>query len=136
MSDYAPHILLIDGDTKDREHYAQRLGAFTGSRVIQAASGRSGLEVFTSYNIGCVVLELDLPDMSGFEVLQKLLDRNPEIGVIVITHLHNPYLLDAALTNGAQAALYKITAWGETFDKVVREVVAKPRTKDASLTIR
>src|SRR5678816_2949779 len=109
MSD-ATTVLLIDDDPHHREYYVLRLHASSSNYdVVQAATGRSGLDICARQAIDCVVLELDLPDMSGFEVLAKLVPRayHPEIVVIILTRLPNPFLLDAAIKNGAQVALRK-----------------------------
>ena len=72
------------------------------------------------------MLELDLPDMSGFEVLLKLVARvyRPEIAVIVLTRIYNLGFLKAAVTNGAQAALFKSMASGDILEKTVLKAMA------------
>ena len=123
--------LLIDGNHQDRQYYAERLRrSLPDSVVLQAITGQSGLVICKSQAIDCVVLELDLPDMSGFEVLLKLVPRvyRPEIPVIILTRLDNPHFLKAAITNGAQAALYKTMASGDILEKaVLKAVSAIPR---------
>jgi DNA-binding response OmpR family regulator len=98
MSD-ATTVLLIDDDPHYRVYYAQRLHASSSNYdVVEAVTGRLGLDICARQPIDCVVLEIDLPDMSGFEVLAKLVPRayHPEIAVIVLTRLPNPFLLNAA----------------------------------------
>ena len=115
MSD-ATTVLLIDNDPQYRVYYAQRLYASRSKYdVVEAATGQSGLDICARQPIDCVVLEIDLPDMSGFEVLAKLVPRayHPEIAVIILTRLSNPFLLDAATKNGAQAALQKTVGSGD-----------------------
>ena len=109
MSD-AIAVLLIDGNHPDREYYTQRLQESSlDYDVVQAATGQSGLDLYARQPIDCVILEIDLPDMSGFEVLARLVPRvrHPEIAVIILTGLPNQFLLDLALKNGAQAAFCK-----------------------------
>ena len=115
MSD-ATTVLLIDDDPQYRNYYAHRLHASSSNYdVLEAATGQSGLDICARQPIHCVVLELDLPDMSGFEVLAKLVPRayHPEIAVIILTRLSNPFLLDIAIKNGAQAALQKTLVSGD-----------------------
>jgi DNA-binding NarL/FixJ family response regulator len=90
---------------------------------------RSCLEAvnrFKACGIDCVVLELDLPDMSGFEFLIKLLPQasHPEIAVIVLTKLSNHFLLELALKNGAQAAFMKNMTSGDILDKAILKALA------------
>jgi CheY-like chemotaxis protein len=75
MSD-ATTVLLIDDDPQYRAYCAQRLHvSSTNYDVVEAATGRSGLDICARQPIDCVVLEIDLPDISGFEVLAKLVPR-------------------------------------------------------------
>jgi two-component system KDP operon response regulator KdpE len=115
MSD-ATTVLLIDNDPQYRVYYALRLHASSSKYdVVEAATGRSGLDICARQPINCVVLEIDLPDMCGFEVLAKLVPRvyHPEIAVVILTRLPNPFLLDLAIKNGAQAALQKTLGSGD-----------------------
>jgi len=126
MSD-AISILFIDGNHRDREYYAWRLHASQlRYDIAHAATGRAGLDHCARQPIECVVLELDLPDMSGFEVLAKLVRSacHPEMAVVVLTGLPNPYLLELALKNGAQAALQKMTPSGRMLERSILNSIA------------
>jgi DNA-binding NarL/FixJ family response regulator len=133
MSD-AKSILLIDENTQDREYYAQRLQISSPDYdVVQAATGQSGLDRCARQPIDCVILEIDLPDMSGFEVLAKLVPRvwHPEIAVIVLTRLPNPFFLELALKNGAQAALHKTMTSGDILDTTIRNAIGTVQREKA-----
>jgi DNA-binding NarL/FixJ family response regulator len=126
MSD-ATTVLLIDDDPHYRDYYAQRLQASVSNYdVVQAATGRSGLDICARQPIDCVVLEIDLPDISGFEVLAKLVPRayHPEIAVIILTRLPNPFLLDLAIKNGAQVALQKTLGSGDLLAPSILKAVS------------
>lgn len=126
MSDLTS-ILLVDGNQQDREYYAHRLQTSSPDYdILQTATGQSGLDICGRQPIDCVVLELELPDMSGFEFLIKLLPRarHPEIAVIVLTRLSNPLLLEQALKNGAQAAFRKIMTSGDLLEQSVLKATA------------
>ena len=128
----APHtsksILFIDGADIDRQYYAERLKAGCPDLLIyQADSGKRGLELFYANLIDCVILELGLPDMSGFEVLTQLVPiaRTPEIPVIILTQLSSLPLMQVAKLNGAQAILQKSTASGDHLIKAVLKALAR-----------
>ena len=126
MSD-ATTVLLIDADPHYRDYYAQRLHASSPNYdVVHAATGRSGLDICARQPIDCVVLEIDLSDMSGFEVLAKLAPRayRPEIAVIVLTRLPNQFLLDVAIKNGAQAALQKTVGSGDLLEQAILNAIS------------
>jgi DNA-binding NarL/FixJ family response regulator len=123
----ATTVLLIEDDPQYREYYAQRLhSSLANYDVVEAATGRSGLDTCARQPIDCVVLEIDLPDMSGFEVLAKLVPRTyrPEIAVVVLTRLPNRFLLDLAMKNGARAAFQKTVGIGDLLEESILKAIA------------
>ena len=124
-------ILLIDGHYRDRMYYAEHLKASCPEyAVFQSGNGQGGLDFCKSHSIDCVVLDLDLPDMSGFEFLAKMvsLSNHPDMAVIILTRCDNQSLLDLALKNGAQVSLRKSLTSGELLSKAIFSVV-KGRVK-------
>lgn len=119
-------VLLIDSRDIDRNYYGDRLKISSSDYVIfHAASGKAGISVCETVQMDCVVLEIDLADMSGFEVLVQLVPtRPPKVPIIVLTHLTNPFILDLALKNGAVAALCKNTTPGDVLDKTILRAVS------------
>ena len=125
MSD-AKSILLIDGHDKDREYYAHRLKASSPYTILEAATGQAGLDLYKSHPIDCVILELHLPDKSGFEILIKLVQRprRPVLPVVVLTVFTHEGLLEVARRNGALAILQKSTTGDDELERVVHKVMA------------
>jgi len=120
-------ILFIDGHGKDRQYYAHRLKVSSPDcEIFEASTGQAGLDLYKSRSIDCVILELGLPDMSGFEVLTKLVPiaRRPEVPVIVLTKFDNQALLEVAAKNGALVTLQKSTTSGDDLDRVVLKAIA------------
>ena len=116
MSD-ATTVLLIDDDHHYRNYISQRLYASSlNYDVVQAVTGRAGLDLCARQPIDCVVLEIDLPDISGFEVLTKL--------IIVLTRFPNQFLLDVAIKNGAQAAFQKTAGIGDLLEPAILKAIA------------
>ena len=119
-------ILLIDGHHSDRLHYAECLTVSSPEyAVFQTINGQAGLDICNAHPMDCVVLELDLPDMSGFDVLAKLnsLRRRPDMAVIILTRLDNQFLLEAALTMGARFSLRKSLTSGDLLSRAVSSVL-------------
>ena len=134
------HVLVIDGYDQDRAYYVQRLKcSLPDFGVVEASTGRDGLDLCSFRKIDCVVLELDLPDRSGFEVLVRLGRpfHCPEIPVIVLTRLTNQRFLDLATLNGAAAALQKTVTSGDLLDQIVLKGIAqmecRPSVSNVSL---
>jgi len=82
-----------------------------GYEVIEAADGLKGLSAFETTAIDLVLLDLRLPDLSGFEVC-RLLRAKSLVPIIIVTAQTDTYDLVAGLEAGAD-------------DYVTKPVVAK-----------
>ena len=120
-------VLLIDGNDTERRYYANRLRLCSPNYLIaEAADGQSGLNHYRSRWVDCVVLELELPDRSGFEVLIDLVPiaSKPKVAVIVLTKIGHRGLWEVAMQNGAYVCLVKRYTSGEDLDKAIQRAVA------------
>jgi DNA-binding NarL/FixJ family response regulator len=131
----ALRILFIDDNKEESDYFIHRIQTCSPEfTILHSDTGQAGLAMCKEASIDCIVLELGLPDISGFEVLLKLVPRvwRPDNAVIVLTRLANKFLLEAALTNGACAAFYKPMTSGDMLDKAILKAmstVARERKK-------
>jgi DNA-binding NtrC family response regulator len=77
-------ILIIDDEAFIREN-VDRVLREDGYRVLAAADGRTARELVTDEEIDLVLLDLNLGDEHGIEVLKELKRIDPDLLVIVIT---------------------------------------------------
>jgi len=120
-------VLFIDGYNRDRTYYAEQLHRYSPDyQILEAADGQSGLTRYRSQTNDCVVLELDLPDMSGFQVLRDLipLARRPNVAVIILTRRSSTPLWELAEENGAYACFLKEHMSPEDLDRAIQHAVA------------
>jgi two-component system response regulator FixJ len=80
----APHVYVVDDDPAIRRSLERLLDA-VGFRVTSYAAPTAFLGVAGDLAMGCVLLDLRMPEMDGFEVQARLLLINPSLPVIVIT---------------------------------------------------
>jgi DNA-binding response OmpR family regulator len=64
-------LLLIEGDPVTRESLERKLGA-RGHDAVVAVTGAEGLRMALAGTFDAVVLDLELPDMNGLDVLKML----------------------------------------------------------------
>lgn len=120
-------VLLIDGSDTARTYFADQLKHCSPDySILEATDGETGLALYRFRRVDCVVLALDLPDGSGFQVLMKLvpLPRRPTVPVIVLTHSAQRGMREIALENGAQAYLVKQFTSGADLDKAIQHAIA------------
>jgi DNA-binding NtrC family response regulator len=77
-------ILVVDDDPLQRWAMGKHLAAWNYD-VIEAADGQSGLEAFTSHLPDLVLLDLQLPDQTGVDVLRQIRAIDPHAVVIMVT---------------------------------------------------
>ncbi|MGE4587764.1 MAG: response regulator [Mangrovibacterium sp.] len=79
-------ILIIE-DNKNSQEAMVRLLQNKEIRVTTAATGKTALNKFRKQNFDCIILDLKLPDMSGFEVLMEMqkTEKGKNIPVIIYT---------------------------------------------------
>ena len=82
-----------------------------GYKVFESPNGQSGLKTFASENVDLVLLDLRLPDMSGFDVCRELRSKSL-VPIIMVTAQTDTHDLVAGLEAGAD-------------DYVTKPVVAK-----------
>jgi len=79
-----PRVLLVDDDATFRRVMASELSR-RGYTVLTAATGGEALEQASEGEVEVTLLDLQLPDMSGIDVLARFRERFPEVGVVVLT---------------------------------------------------
>ncbi|WP_136807381.1 response regulator [Desulfosediminicola flagellatus] len=80
----SPHILVIDDESRIRDACRMVLSSM-GFSVETASDGVEGLNMIEDQHYDILLLDLMMPKMSGFEVLSKVKDIDPDTVVIVIT---------------------------------------------------
>jgi len=95
-----PKILIIDDDTSLRRVLEYNL-LEAGYAVAAAASGEEGLHLFTEVSPSLVITDMNMPGMSGMEVLKNIKERSPETLVIIITAFGSVDIAVEAMKAGA-----------------------------------
>lgn len=83
-SRYVPHVLLMEDEinlAKGLEMVMQE----EGYKVDLALTGQGALDKFKASEFDLLVADLRLPDMDGMEVVQRVCEKQPGTGVVIIT---------------------------------------------------
>ena len=95
-----------------------------GLSVIEARNGDDGLTRIAAENPDLVLLDIDMPKMSGLTMLKKLRGSGDTRPIMMLTNLNNPeYIADAAEYSVHE---YLIKADWE-IDEIADKVMAKLR---------
>jgi len=111
-------VLVVDDVPAMAEQYAYDLKRLGGFEVHVSHDGRQALERLGGEAVDCVILDLEMPGMDGFEVLRALERRGSEVPVIVYTGTGNYDRCIQAVRLGAYGFIDK----SEPVERVVREI--------------
>jgi CheY-like chemotaxis protein len=75
---------VIEDDETQRNSIRELIGNETAD-LTDAADGREALNALSNERFDCVVLDLMLPDMSGFELINKIRTEDSNLPIIVYT---------------------------------------------------
>lgn len=93
-------ILIADDDDSLRRVLEFQLQE-AGFDVLSAENGSRALEIFSEYEIDCVITDWRMPNLNGAELLKRVASINSEIPVIVITAFGDVETAVTALRGGA-----------------------------------
>ncbi len=88
-------MLLIDDDQNVREVLAQLLASF-GYECQTAGDAVSGLGLFDRGGWDLVLLDIAMPAMSGWTVVETIRRRDPLLPIVLITGLSQPAVMRRA----------------------------------------
>jgi len=100
-------ILIIDDDPLIRQ-VADLVLTQAGYTVISASTGESGLQMIDHVRAHLVLLDIQMPDMSGLAVLNMLRrHRHNKVPVMMLTAKGDIETVKAALSAGADGYMVK-----------------------------
>jgi DNA-binding NarL/FixJ family response regulator len=97
-----------------------------------AATGGEAVERFRELRPDVTLVDLRLPDMSGFDLIKKLKDQSPDARIVVLSSHEGDVDIKRALEAGAQGYVVKGIVRGELLD-IIRSVHAGKRRLPAAL---
>jgi two-component system NtrC family response regulator len=106
MNKSARKVLLIDDDASLRRVTEYSLHS-AGFQVLSAVDGKQGLASFQADAPQVVITDIQMPGLSGYDVLQQIKAERPETVVIVITAFSSVEKAVEAMKQGAYDYLAK-----------------------------
>lgn len=90
--------------------------------ILEATTGKDGLELNGLRKPGLIVLDLGLPDVGGLDLLKKLFVENAKTRILVFTMHEDPLLAIRALEGGAHGFITKSDS-PDNFVEAVDEIL-------------
>lgn len=122
-SSATPHrrlrLVIVDDQPVIRRGLALILGAAPDIDVVgQAADGREAIERTEALAPDVVIMDLQMPNVSGVEATREITARHPAVRVVVLTTYDDDELVFDAIRAGANAYLLKDAHEDEVLETV------------------
>jgi NarL family two-component system response regulator LiaR len=103
--------------------------------VGEAATGELALRIVTDEHPDVVLLDRQLPDMSGLDLCRSILQLCPETAVLVLTTFKDRDLADACLRAGAQDCVLKDVETLDLKERCLAAMQGGPRPDPDSYSV-
>ena len=126
-------ILVVDDSQTMRRMVRAALGTLPGVTFAEAGSGLQAIETLAVQQVQMLMLDLNMPDMHGLDVLRFLRshDQYRELPVMILTTRGDETSRDAALKAGASAYMTKPFSPTELAASVRELLTASSRSSHA-----
>lgn len=100
-------VLIIDDHPVVISGCRTILSRDAGIKVFAAHSHKSGMAAFDAHEPDVTIVDINLPDLSGFEVLRQIRKRSPDAAVIMLSMNDEPTFVVRSVELGAKGFLSK-----------------------------
>jgi len=131
--------IIVDDEPLARRGLAVRLAEHQDVDIIaQCHNGREALEAIRAYQPDLMFLDIQMPGLSGFEVVQAIIEQGLKLPLVVFVTAFDQYALQAFNVH-AQDYLLKPAdenRLAETMDKIRKDLVSKENAVHKSKLVR
>lgn len=124
-----PLILTVDDDNVMNVHVMSSLRAFY--KVIALSTGKEALHFLSENKVDLVILDINMPEISGFQVYEQM-QKNPltkDIPVIFLTGIEKDDVLAKITKSGVNDYILKPIAPAELLNHVQKQLELTKKAK-------
>jgi FixJ family two-component response regulator len=127
-------LLIADDSDADREIIKFWVAKDTEIeyQFLEAASSQEALKLCQVAKIDCILLDLELPDLSGIEMMAHLIGRTGKLiwPVVMLTGYGNEHHAVQAMKLGAMDFLTKSKAEAKTLSRTINQAVERKASEN------
>ena len=125
------NILIVDDHAIVRAGLRRLLRGLFEGEVLEAATGREALALARARSLDLVLLDMNLPELGGLELLSRLATVAPSLPVLVLSMHAEPLYVTRAMDAGARGYVSKNIAPDELVT-AIKQVASGGRYMKAS----
>ncbi|NLF42901.1 MAG: response regulator transcription factor, partial [Bacteroidales bacterium] len=101
-------VFVVDDHKIVRDGIKAMLAGNTGYKFVgESAGGYKAIELLEKIQVDVLILDINLPDGSGLDIIPEILSRNPGIKIIMLTANIDEESVTLSVKAGAQGFLHK-----------------------------
>lgn len=100
-------ILIVDDEPEIRRVLSLFFKKKGYANVEEAESGEKAVEITHSKEFSVALLDINMPGMNGLVTMQKLLEINPKLGIVIVTGRQDDENIKKAIEMGAYGYVLK-----------------------------
>lgn len=126
------NILIVDDHAIVRAGLRRLLRGLFEGEIVEAATGREALALARGRTLDLVLLDMNLPELGGLELLSRLATVAPDLPVLVLSMHAEPLYVTRAMEAGARGYVSKNVAPDELVT-AIRQVASGGRYVEGEL---
>jgi DNA-binding NarL/FixJ family response regulator len=100
-------VLLVDDEVHIRVLLRRVLGQLGVPFIFEAKDGQEACSLYAQHRPEVVLMDINMPLMSGVEALEKITEADPQATVVMLTSLGSRQAVERCADGGAMAYLRK-----------------------------
>lgn len=132
--DFPARVLVVDDEPEMRRTLARLLSA-QGMSVLTAMSGEEGLDIMAREPIDVALVDLQMPGVTGMDVLHGIKGRDIDVHVVIMTAHGDVDIAVQAMHAGAYHFLTKPFRSADEVALTIRKAVEHRRLRDRNLAL-
>jgi two-component system, chemotaxis family, chemotaxis protein CheY len=118
------NILVVDDSMLTINKIRQMLVSMGHNVIAYARNGKEAFKASLMNEIDLITMDITMPDMDGIEACRKILEKKPNLLIIMVTSHGQENMVLRAIDAGAKGYLLKPIE-PESLERVIKEVFTK-----------
>jgi DNA-binding NtrC family response regulator len=128
-------ILVID-DEPQICNFLSEILTKAGFLVETNYYGKIAIDIFTNADFDLILLDINLPDISGLELLSQFRRLDPNVGIIMISAISDIQIVVRAIRNGADKYLAKPFSDPDTILMIIEKELKTKKLRDENIYLK
>ena len=123
-------MLIVEDRTEFRVLLRQMLDLQgTDMEIEEVEDGASAIGIIKIKQFDCIILDFLLGDSTGYQILRRIKEIQPQVPILVVTTYDNPSLVDEVLDMGVSGFILKENLSVDNLTKVLGEILQTSQTE-------